>query len=517
LERYLSAKAEGVVVVPELRRFGREANAFLETAATFPGAAEHVAGIRSALKNQLGLDPLDPDALSRAGLDPARGAALGLEPAEGKTSDRSPLLVLPCRDPSALESYLTDLARDRLGAPAHSAQVLGDIRVVTFRFVSESPPVLTVAFQGSGRIVAVSQGPAGAAAALAAFNRPAKDSLAEAPAWRALRGALGDRYAILAGAVPPSPALPPALKDGTAVGLSAETGVLRAGIAVRPSTSPAKLGAHGDASSKLRALSLGSALVLRFDGDPSELGRRALAFVSAHDQEWLREHGLDLQRDLFDLLSPGCAASLSLSPRFDLSDLSETAVRADLLKIVRFELVAEVKDEEATRRVLLRLPALLSALSAPLGREAKEAPSVSAALGQEGRIATPSGELAYRLDGKRLTMAGGPKGSLTPLLLRASGKSPGYASPTKASATALSGGLGGVVLDPRSLSKSVRALPEEAFGTGPTGFLVRSIAERFLEPAERITALSARAELSGEVVRVELLVEAPLPGKEAPR
>lgn len=71
--------------------------------------------------------------------------------------------------------------------------------------------------------------------------------------------------------------------------------------------------------------------------------------------------------------------------------------------------------------------------------------------------------------------------------------------------------MGGAVLAPRNLVASVRALPEDAFGTGPTGFVVRSMVERFLEPAERISAVSARVEITSSALRVDVQVEVPPP------
>ncbi len=51
-------------------------------------------------------------------------------------------------------------------------------------------------------------------------------------------------------------------------------------------------------------------------------------------------------------------------------------------------------------------------------------------------------------------------------------------------------------------------MPEEAFGSGPSGFVMRSLVDRFLEPASRLSALSVRAELAEGALVVALEVEA---------
>ncbi len=503
-------------MVPELARAARELSAIVETLATFPGLAADLARRRAALSAQLGFDPLDPKALAGAGLDPARGAALGREPPMRSGDLPSTVLVLPVGDASRLEALLARLARERLGAPERSASTQGEIRVVTFRTAPGAPPALSYALLPSERVAVLAPGPTGPEVALAALTRPAAESLAEAPAWRELQGALAGRYALLAAGVPPSPRLPAWARDGAALGASADGGVLRLGVAVRlgdRAEALRKLRGSGEGRTLTRWLAPDSALVARWDGDFAELGRHAAGAAGAHDREWLAAHGYDLQRDLFDLLAPGGAVAVSPSPRLDLSDLSDVALRADPLRLVRFEAVGEVKDEAAARRALARLPALAAALAEPLrgGGAARPAvaPGAQEATGDAGSVETASGEIAWRLQGKRLFLAGGPAGALGELLARAEGKGPGWSPPTKASAAALQGGLGGAVLSPRSLAASVRALPEETFGEGPTGFVVRSMVERFLEPAERLSAISARAELGDTSLVVELVVEVP--------
>jgi hypothetical protein len=131
------------------------------------------------------------------------------------------------------------------------------------------------------------------------------------------------------------------------------------------------------------------------------------------------------------------------------------------------------------------------------------------------RVGTPSGEIAWTVDreGSRVIAAGGAPGRLDALRARLAGAGEGFAPPTEAARAALSGGLGGAAIDVARLVASVRALPPEAFGTGPSGFVLRSMVNRLVDPAERLLAVSARAELEDAALVVSLEAEArPRPG-----
>jgi hypothetical protein len=462
-----------------------DASRLQDSAATFPGLGS-VRQLRAKLKSQLGFDPFDPDALAEAGLEPARGLAVGIEPSHDPGESYTPVVILPVRDAAALEATVARLAQRRLGATRRSESRQGDLRVIAFRAEEEPDlsPVVALAFRDADRTAALAADFGDVPAVTNALSRVPAESLGESRWWRELRGALGDRYPVLAAVSPGSP-LPGLAGRGALLGASAETDLLRLGLAFQLGTGDSALRDVTPGASKpaLGALSPGAPLVLRWDGDPSALGRLIVPALPEPERRRLARRGLDLQRDLFDLFAPGLAASVSLSPRVELRELSPAAAWFDPLRVIRFELVGEVKDEARAREALDRLTKL-------------------------------SGDLAWRLDGKRLLVAGGEPGALEAL---ASRKGPGFTAPTKASAAALEGGLGGAVLLPRALVAGVRALPDEAFGDDPSGFIVRTLVASTLAPLERLQAVSARAELreTALVISVELEAAPPAKKKEA--
>ncbi len=107
-----------------------------------------------------------------------------------------------------------------------------------------------------------------------------------------------------------------------------------------------------------------------------------------------------------------------------------------------------------------------------------------------------------------IVAAGGRPGRIDALLGRLAGDAPGWKAATPTAEAALAGGLGGVALDAPRLVAAIRALPDEAFGGGPSGFVVRSLVERVIEPAARLTAISLRAELTEGALLFSVDVEA---------
>lgn len=506
-ERFLPADVRVAVVVPETGRAAEELSDLHATVSGFPGAAE-LAGFRGALSAQLGFDPLDPDALADAGIDRRRGAALALLGVRGESP--ATLLVLPVSDTAKLEALLARLARERLGAQARGGETQGGRTIVTFRPAPGKPVAL--AYVVVERSALVAPGPGGPATIAAAAALGEEASLAKSAAFATARGAGGEDAAALVFAPPGSPLLAQAwpAKDGAALGVGAAKGRLRLRAALllgQREASFRALAADGDAAEAALRLAPDAALVGRWDGDPAALGRKLLALLPEAERRRIAARGVDVEKDLLGALAPGAAVSLSLSPRLELGAIDAEEVRRDPVRAVEFEAVLPVKPgAEAT---IARVARLLAG-PPPASHRSRRGGARESASEPTGRFATPSGEIAWRVDPelRRLVVAGGAPGRLEALEARLAGEGDAFRPATSTAKDALAGGLGGLVLDVQRLVASVRALPDEAFGTGPSGFVMRSVVGRFTDPASRLSVVSAKAELAPGALVVRVEVEA---------
>ena len=501
-ERFLPEGVRVAVVIPEAGRAARQLAALHATLAAFPGAAD-VAAARGALTAQLGLDPLDPDGLRDAGLDARRGAAVALlTRPEAPGSPRGVgLLVLPVRDEARLEALLARLARERLGAELRALEPRGAVTPVAFRRAAGEAPAL--AYLVVQRTALVAHGSVGAGRG-GRGGRARRGAVARAEralrrrAAGALRRAGGARLhpARLAAARADSRRSATGSRSGSppATGCCGRARPSCSAIArPRSARSPGKGAARAAGRAAGPGRGAGGAL-----GRRSGRARCASSSPTSPPPSGRASPRAASSRSATSPASsrPGAAAAVSLSPALELAGLDEEALRADPLRPIRFEAVAPLARSGAGPRATSR-PA--RAAAPRRGRAPR---------GGGWRLATPSGEIAWRIDGDRLLLAGGPPGALDALAARLAGGGEGWRAPAGAAGAALSGGLGGAVLDAQRLVGSVRALPQDAFGTGPSGFVVRSVVDRFLEPAARLAALSLRVELAGETLVLGLEVEA---------
>ena len=497
-ERFVPAAASGAVILPELGRAASGLAALHASLSAFPGAGSR-SEWRRGIAAQLGFDPLDPEALAGAGLDPKGGAAVALLRGSGVRGEggSSPLVVLPAGDPSRVEKTVARLAQDRFGATERTTRSEGGVATISFRRPGSEEAALTYAIVE--RSVLLAPSPEGPAVVSAAASLAPPASLAGDAAWKRARAALGDGPAAIAWAPPGSPLFRGAVADGAALGLTPGAGRLTARAAVllgsRAPTFRA-LAAGGRAAPFVAALDPAAPLVGRWDGDFAALGHKLVPLVPEQDRDWLAKRGVDLERDVFGVLGPGGVGALTLSPRLPANGLTSGMLRADPLRALEVEAVvpalpgAEVAAERIARAIAGRPPRA----------------------GANGitRVRTPSGEIAWKVEdrGARLVLAVGRPGRLDALLARLAAGAPGWKAPTAASAAALEGGLGGAILDVPRLVAAVRALPDEAFGGGPSAFVMRSLLERFLDPASRLAAISLRADLAEDALLLSLDVEA---------
>jgi hypothetical protein len=488
VERHLPA-GSAAILAPRLGDAARDLAALATTLARFPIAAG-LADRRAAVAQQLGFDPLSPGGLRDAGLDPDGGAALARTPGGW-------LAALPVADADRLHETLARLARDRLGAAGRVAAPHDGVPVVSFATGDRAPPALSYALAGGLALLA--PGPGGPAAIAAAARLEEAGALSASAPWRAARAALPRHAALVAFAPPgawPSSALAP-LRDGAAAALSAreETLEVTAAVLLPPPRLEAWRAVAGDAQGgELERLPADAFLAARFGGAPAALVERLLLAAPAGARERLRDAG----REVAAALAPGAAVSLSLAPTFDFTAFSRgraPTVAADPFRFVHLAAAARVRDEAAGRRLLEAV-----ARAAPaLGLAAAADPDALA-------LSRGDAEARIALRGHQLLVAGGA-GRLEELERLAAGGR-GFAAPTDAAGDLAAGGFAGAVLDPGRLVRAARALPEAAFGSGPDKFVMRSVADRVLDPASRIEAAALRVELAEGAARIALRVDA---------
>jgi len=506
-ERYVPADAPVAVLVPALGAAARQAGALYRTIAQAPQAAQ-LAEAHAAVKAQLGFDPLDPRGLEQAGVDPAGAAAAAVGPG------RPAMLVLPVLDLAKLDATVARLARDRMGASQRVTVQLRGVDVVCFRREAQGPTALAYAAVGPHALLA--SGPEAPDAVSRAATLPEATSLWKSPAAARALEALGPGWLASAVAPPGSAALAdlrPA-RDGAALGIRAEATQLGIRIALllspeREAWWKALVGAGPAAEGTVALLPPEAALVTRWAGDPAEAARRLEPWYPPEVKKSFAANQLDPVRDLAPAFGPGAAASLSLAPTFTVTDFSSPRFdlrRSDPFSFVHLDAALPVRDPAALRTFLARL----QKAGRRLGLQAVPRGPAAAPMGWT--LSWGKAQLGLSLAGDRLLVAGGAP-RLAALEARGTPGAPAFDPPSPAARKALSTGLGGVVLDVDHLARSIEALPEEAYGTGPNAVVMRSLVSRYLEPAGSLAAISLRVDLAPGAAVVDLDVD----GRSAPQ
>lgn len=485
-ERFVPSGVAGVVLIPRLAEAARQAAALHATLAALPGQ-EELRELRAALGAQLSFDPLDPASMAGAGLDPERGAAVAELARRGDEAPGAALLVLPVGDAGKFQALVTRLARERLGATEQGLENANGKPIEVWRRGAGEPALLAVATVE--RTALLSAGPGGPEALRAALALDPALSLEKSPSWQRARAALGDGGALLLFVPPGAGPLPGGLpSEGLAAGLSATARSLRlvaAALLGPQETRFRPLAGPGPGRADPTALDPATVVALRLSASPAATLRLAASSLPGG------RAAEPLER-LAEALDPPLDVGLALSPRADVAGLIAARGMIEPLRVVRVEVVAPVRAGAA-------LAPLLDELAKGAGGG-----------GQGGRWRIPAGqaEVEVTLAGPRLLLTAGPAGGLDALVARGAGQ--GWKPPTPAAAAALAGGLGGLVIDGDRLVSGVKALPPEAFGTGPDAVVARSLAEKLTAPGGGGTA-SLRADLPAGALRLSLDLELPPP------
>jgi hypothetical protein len=499
-DRYVPADASLAVLVPGMGTAARQAGALYRTIAQAPQAVQ-LTEAYAALKAQLGFDPLDPRGMEQAGVDPAGAAAAALGTAS------PPVLVLPLLDLAKLDATLARLARDRMGATLRVTVQLRGVEVVTFRREGKGPAAL--GYAAIGPHVLLASGPDAPEAVTAAATLPEDRSLWKSPAAARARAALGQGWLVtlLVPAGSTAAADLRVARDGAALGIRAESARLglRLAILLSPEREAWWKALRGEGAADGGAVAMlppEAALVLRFGGDPAEAARRLEPWLPPEVKKALGAQRLDPVAGLSPAFGPAGALSLALAPTFTLTDFSSPRFdlrRVDPFSFVHLDAVLPVRDAAVLRGFIARLQ--------------KAGPRLSLKVVPRGPAAEPTGwtlswgkaQLGLALDGARLLVSGGAP-RLAALEARST-TGDGYAAPGPAARAALSSGLGGAVLDVAHLSRSVEALPEVAYGTGPNAVVMRSLVNRYLEPATALSSVALRLDLAPGAALVDLDVD----------
>ena len=250
------------------------------------------------------------------------------------------------------------------------------------------------------------------------------------------------------------------------------------------------LAADGRAAALVSRLDPAAPLAARWDGDFAALGRKLVPIDRGAGPGRARSGAASTSSGTSSACSRRAAPSRCRSPPASRSGgLTADAARADPLAAFEFEALLPLRPGADAAAAAERLARAAGA------RRASGRPDDAGI----ARLHTPSGEIAWKVDPRAAARRRRGRAA------RADRRAPRAGSratrqggrprrpPREA---ALAGGLGGVALDAPRLVAAVRALPDEAFGGGPSGFVMRSLVERVVEPAARLTAVSLRAELA---------------------
>ena len=303
------------------------------------------------------------------------------------------------------------------------------------------------------------------------------------------------------------------MKDGIGLGVSAgaRPADRARGDAARRARAvvPRARGGRGTPPPLVARLDPAAPLAARWDGDFAALGKKLVPDARrARPRRARAARGSTSSATSSACSRRAAPVALSLPARLSLGGLTAEAARADPLRALEFEAVLAVpagrrRGGRGTERLAPR----------PARRRARAARGRT----RNPRLQTPSGEIAWKVDARAAgssRRADAPGGS-TRSSRRLAGGEPGLegADIGRGGRARGAGSAAPRSTRPGSSRRCARS-PTRRSGADPSGFVLRSLVERFVEPAARLAAISLRADLAEGALLLSLDVEGRAGAKE---
>jgi hypothetical protein len=470
VERLLPRGAMVAVIVPSLEVFGAKLTLLQKLkAASFIAPTQGFAdakGFADALVANLGVDPRSKEALAQAGLDGAR--SLGV----AALVTGQVVVVVPVADEAKFTAALQGLAQRRLGAGVRADKTEGGVVLVTFATAAGTPARLGAVFKSGFAVIAVDDG---IAKLPSLVSMTETDSLASDTNLTSQLARVSSARDVFAYAPTGSPLLArtPATSVVAALSLSPTAfGVTLDAPLKDPSRWGPVLTAH--AVPDLTTLLPNDAfVVLRSTAEPVAFAPFVNDVLGPYLTRAFGEKGFDVKTELLEQLKPGVFASLSVADRPPLaSGVPELDVRkTNPFAFVHLAGVATAKSGEVVVPALEKIAEAAPRFGAQmkkLSRDDSVAFLTTYAQGEGVHFATKGDRVWFGSPVQRLDT-----------LVRGTASGSGVALGPEAWAA---------LIDLRALARSVKALPESAWGLG--GFAMKATTVRWLDATDDLRSIS---------------------------